>query len=107
MTALDTFWEVIDAQIEQLKTAKTADEVIDILANDKNPYGDPDIGSGDGFFAGSGGDPTVWGALAEAGWRTVWFEADYHFAMASPNQPTTYITYVEGDIYKDLHTAPR
>ncbi len=105
MTTLDEFWKVIDAQIEQLKTAKTADEVIDILANDKNPYGDPDIGSGDGFFAGSGGDPTVWAALADAGWKTVWFEADYHFAMSAPDGSG--ITYVEGDIYKDLHPQPQ
>ncbi len=96
-TTLSKFWDVIDAQIEQLTTAKSADEVIDILAKDKNPYGDPDIASGDGFFAGSGGDATVWGALAAAGWKTVWYEADYHFAMRAPDGSG--ITYVEGDIY--------
>lgn len=97
MGALDAFWAVIDQQIEELKTARSADDVLRILANEGNPYG-ADTSSGDGFFAGSGGDASVAGALEEAGWSMIWYEAHYHFAMRAPDGSA--ITYVEGDIYR-------
>ncbi len=94
---MDKFWEAITAQLTELKTAKTADDVLRIPATERVPFGGGE-GSGDGFFAGSGGDDTVYGALYAAGWRTAWYEASYHYAMTAPDGSG--ITYVEGDIYR-------
>lgn len=92
------FWDVIAGQVRELRTAATADDVIRILATERNPYGDPSITSAEAFFAGSGGDESVMGALAEAGWSAVWTEASYHWAMRAPDGSV--ITYIEGDIYR-------
>lgn len=90
---LDAFWAVVEQQLDQLKTAKTADDVIRICP------ATPGISSGDGFFGGSGGDASVEGALHEAGWTHIWREAHYHWAMHAPGDGGA-ITYVEGDLYK-------
>ena len=92
---LDGFWENIDAQIEQLRSARSADDVIRILGPVDREYG-----TGDAFFMGGGGDQTVYGALMEAGWKTAWFDAPYYFAMEAPDGSG--ITYVEGDIYRGV-----
>lgn len=95
----DNFWTVIEAQLIELRTAKTADDVVRILSLERNPHG-PGVAAGDadGFFAGGGGDGSVWAALADAGWSTVWRKASYYWAMQAPNGDL--ITYVEGDIYR-------
>lgn len=89
--SIGNFWEVIDQQVEELKTAKSADDVVKVL----NSFSAPS--SGDAFFAGSGGDGSVFGSLSEAGWTTVWYEAHYYWKMRAPDGST--IEYVEGDIY--------
>ena len=89
---MDTFWKAISAQLVELRTATNADDVINTL----NRYGPPS--SGDAFFAGGGGDETVSGALREADWSMVWYEASYHWCMVAPDGSV--ITYVEGDIYR-------
>lgn len=89
---MDDFWKAIEAQCAELRTAKTADEVIEIL----NRYGPPS--TGDAFFAGSGGDTQVHGCLDDAGWTYVWREADYYWVMQAPDG--SQITYVEGDVFK-------
>lgn len=100
----DNFWAVIDAQLEELKAAATADDVCRVLAHERNPYGRADMSSADGFFAGSGGDGTVRESLLAAGWSGVWAgsshaaEASYFWVMQAPNGDR--ITYVEGDIYR-------
>jgi hypothetical protein len=88
---MDKFWAAIEAQCTELRTAKTADEVIAIL--------DPPS-SGDAFFAGGGGDTSVSECLDEAGWEMIWRNASYHWAMRAPDGSA--ITYVEGDVYKGL-----
>lgn len=85
----DKFWTMIDAQIEELRVAKSATDVLRILA--VRDHTSP------AFFEGSGGDRSVYGALSEAGWDTVWYEANYHWAMVAPDGSS--ITYVEGDIF--------
>ncbi|MBT2609909.1 hypothetical protein J7I97_16915 [Streptomyces sp. ISL-87] len=87
---LDGFWKFIEAQLKELESARTADDVIRTMRADDCV--------GDAFFAGSGGDESVWGALHTAGWTTIWVEADYYFAMRAPDGSA--ITYVEGDIYR-------
>ena len=99
MTEVDDFWEIVDAQLLELKTAKSADDVLAILSRERNPYRDHDMVSGDGFFAGGGGDATPADPLYEAGWTTIWFEAPYYWALRSPDGESA-ITYVEGDVYR-------
>ena len=89
---LDGFWEAIDAQLEELRTATSADDVISIL----NRYSPPS--SGEASFAGGGGDERVDDALDRAGWTYIWFDAPYFWAMRAPDGSV--ITYVEGDIYR-------
>ncbi|MCY0941929.1 hypothetical protein [Streptomyces antarcticus] len=93
----DNFWVVVRAQLEELKTAGTADDVIRILSAERNPYGHETIAA-DGFFAGSGGDYSVWDSLDDAGWTQIWAEWHGYYAMRAPDGSV--ITYVEGDIYK-------
>ena len=85
------FWDVIDGQLDALKSAKSADEVLTICPRV------PDLSVGEGFFAGGGGDYTPRDSLWEAGWVTIWAEAPYYYALRAPDG--TAITYVEGDIY--------
>jgi hypothetical protein len=96
----DEFWAKVAAQLKELESAKGADDVARILSRERNPYGrewDGQAGGTIGFFAGSGGDGTVAGALRTAGWDYVWSAASYHWCMAAPDG--SMITYVEGDIY--------
>ena len=94
--SLDGFWAAIDAQLEELKSAKSADDVMRILAAERNP--DPYNESKRAFFAGSGGDGTVMDSLLDAGWRVTWSEASYYYTMQAPDGSK--ITYIEGDIEK-------
>ncbi|MGW5773128.1 hypothetical protein ACWEVY_28750 [Streptomyces longwoodensis] len=100
----DTFWTAVRAQLKELKSAKSADDVIRILSPERNPYRieDPNWdgidGAAQGFFAGSGGEDTVDEALDEAGWRYLWSRANYWWAMQAPDGSV--ITYVEGDVYR-------
>lgn len=88
------FWEAIEAQLEQVATATTADEVIAVFQPPS---------SGDGFFAGSGGDRDLEGVLSAAGWSHAWREAAYYWAMIPPGGDRRQgITYVEGDLYKGI-----
>ena len=85
----DPFWAKIAAQLTELRTAKTAADVLRILAveNHNSPA----------FFAGSGGDNNVDDALSAAEWRYVWSVANYHWVMQA--QDGSAITYEEGDIH--------
>jgi hypothetical protein len=76
---LSGFWEQISSQLEQLTSARSADDVITSLS------GKASASVGDAFFEGSG-------------WSIVWFEAGYHWCMQAPDGSR--ITYVEGDIYR-------
>ena len=93
------FWALIDRQIEQLRTATTAQQVIDIIG------ADPELGVGDAFFAGGGGDTLPDEPLGAAGWRYAWYKASYYWALTAPDG--TGITYVEGDIYLGVRSEPR
>lgn len=89
MLGLDGFWSVIDKQLEQARSAKTADDVLRIFAIDEH--------NSPAFFAGSGGDDRLDEALFAAGWGYAWARASYHWAMTAPDGSG--ITYVEGDIF--------
>jgi hypothetical protein len=91
------FWAVIDGQLEQAATARTAGDVLRIFGTAGNPYGDPSVSGAPGFFAGSGGDGSLMNALTDAGWTVAWAESGCHWAMRAPDGSG--ITYVEGDLY--------
>lgn len=97
------FWDAVKAQLTELRTAATADDVIRILSLERCPYRieDPSWdgmdGAAEGFFAGSGGDDTVDEALFSAGWRYLG-GTGIHYAMRAPGGDV--ITYCEGDIYR-------
>lgn len=84
----DPVWDVVDAQLREFKSVKSGAEVIALTDNAGQ-------GCGDGFFMGTGED--MWDALDDAGWRTVWSKANYHWKMRAPDGST--ISYVEGDLY--------
>jgi hypothetical protein len=90
---MDAFWAAIEAQLDLLKTAKSADEVVTILGGKQ-----VGVAAGDAFFAGGGGNGSIAGVLREAGWSVVWFKADYHWCMQAPDG--SQLTYVEGDVYR-------
>jgi hypothetical protein len=98
------FWAAIAAQLDELRTATSADDVFRILSPERNPYRleDPNWDGMDeaaeGFYAGSGGGDTVDDALDDAGWEYLWSRANYWWAMRAPNGDV--ITYCEGDIYR-------
>jgi hypothetical protein len=90
----DSFWDEIDRQIEELKSAKSAADVARILG-----AGEPGVAAGGtiAFFAGGGGDANPYYSLVDAGWRTLAYDAEYYWSMQAPNGDV--ISYVEGDIY--------
>lgn len=95
---MSAFWDAIDQQLEELKTAKTADDVLAILSPERMPDGDAEMCAGPAFFAGGGGDYTPADSLRGAGWTTLWYEAPYYYALRSPDGQSE-ISYVEGDVF--------
>lgn len=102
---MSEFWDAVNAQLMELRKARSADDVLRILSRERVPDGHSKLVAGDGFFAGSGGDDTVEDALTDAGWTLVWSEASYYYAMKGPDGSV--ITYVEGDIYRGDRKAQR
>jgi hypothetical protein len=91
------FWTTIRQQVSELKEAKSADDVVHTLSHDRNPYGSG-TGCEDGFFAGSGGEESVYEVLTGNGWREVWAESGIYYTLEAPDGSR--ITYIEGDIRK-------
>lgn len=98
------FWAAVRRQLDQARTATTAEQVLTIFALENSPYrlADPNWngmdGGAQGFFAGSGGEDTLDEALDDAGWTWLWSQAPYWWAMTAPDGSV--ITYCEGDIYR-------
>lgn len=92
----DKFWDKVKAQTEELRSARSADDVMRILSPERNPYG-PDWGgnAGEGFFV-SGLEDTMWDSLKAAGWKRVWTESPLYYVAKAPNGDL--ITYCEGDV---------
>lgn len=94
--ALSTFWEQIDHDLDRIEREQptTYAEVVDILKEQT----EPGISAAPAFFAGSGGDRSLYSALSVAGWKVIWAEAEYHYVARHPETGET-LTYVEGDVY--------
>ncbi|WP_235678706.1 hypothetical protein [Mycolicibacterium aubagnense] len=75
--------------------AKTADELIAAVA--AGP--DQAAGSGDAFFAGSGGDDQLFDALDRNAWEVFDVKARYWWKARS-TRDNSVIEYVEGDVKK-------
>lgn len=100
MGGLQGFWEHIDKQLEDLKSATSAEDVFRICPTTPGLSAD----AARGFFAGGGGDGEVSVSLEEAGWTMVSYRARYYWVMRAPNGDK--ITYVEGDLYSGNQMLP-
>lgn len=102
-----TFWQEVDRQLERIETEKPdtfaavrvilLDSTYGEIQRDIHLNGARVFSDRAAFFAGSGGERTLSSALREAGWRQLWCEASYHYAMYSP-LTLEVLTYTEGDI---------
>lgn len=104
----DRFWHEINKQLEELKSAQSADDVFRILSDERTPYrngADLRCAEAEGFFAGSGEEDSVRQALRAAGWKMAGCAAWYHYAMKAPDGSE--ITYIEGDIYRGNRIRPQ
>jgi hypothetical protein len=96
------FWPQITHQLERIVEEKpsTFEQIREILndpaytAISERPAGDS------AFFAGSGGDATLYEALRLAGWQVGRYQATYHYVMSN-NLTGEEITYIEGDVVPD------
>lgn len=88
--AVDDFWAAVGAQLDLIETERphTFAAVATILGSSEDHA----------FFAGSGGDRTLFASLRIAGWALVWAEASYHY-VAQHIISGEFLTYVEGDVY--------
>lgn len=110
------FWPQIDHQLTRIasQSPDTFDGVREILLDpayddivaDVNLNGQRTFDSDSAFFAGSGGDATLAGALHCAGWRIISSGASYYYTMAHPDTNET-LMYIEGDVVRgDIHSSP-
>lgn len=95
--SVDTFWTTVDACLDEIESALTVDEVITTL---NRHFADDlaQLGCGDAFFPGSGGDRQLRDALRTAGWTVVWSEAPYFYVARDVDGEL--MTYIEGDVYR-------
>lgn len=101
------FWGQIDHQLERIAvTATSFDDVRDILLDSRYDAivvenarnGSREFGADAAFFAGSGGDASLRGALTRAGWRIIRYEAAYYYLARSRSGEQ--LTYCEGDVLR-------
>jgi hypothetical protein len=90
------FWDVYDALMAQIKTARppSADALFAIL-------GKPEASAGEAFALEGG---SLMAALDMAGWDVYGIERDYLWEAVSPTGE--WIHYVEGDLYRGRHRPP-
>jgi hypothetical protein len=88
---LTGFWEAIDAQLAQVREAKTVDEVLAACPPE------PDVSVGAGWFGGSGGDEQLIDYLG-AGWKITRYSASYYWVAQDANGD--FLSYTEGDLDK-------
>lgn len=79
----ENFWDVIDAQLDEVEKARSYSQVKEIVGS---------------TFYGSGGDRQLGDALRVAGWRRVHMpnEWTHHYRVVSPTGDV--MEYCEGDI---------
>lgn len=93
--SLDQFWKDYEDGCAELAGVATVDDVIAIC---KARWG---RSSGEAFFPGGSGDVELLSILLDAGWRPVWIEAHYYFAIRDPQGDG--LSYTEGDIDRGIN----
>ena len=91
----DQFWDEIRRVLTEAAQAKTADELIAVVATGP----DQESGSEDAFFAGSGGDDQLLDALDESVWSVFDVKARFWWKARSLRDDSV-IEYIEGDVKK-------
>lgn len=101
------FWKQIDHQLERIRTeypntfARIREILLDPGYDEVLAYtqqnGTQTWTQRQAFFAGSGGDDTLFDALLDAGWMATRFEADYDYTALHPGTGQV-LRYTEGDL---------
>lgn len=94
MSPLDLFWKQIDDQLDAAAEATTVDQLMKVF--DKELLAPEDRGSGEAFFAGSGGDRQLLYVLDRRHWTIVIAKATYWWVARDSNGNE--VTYCEGDL---------
>lgn len=103
------FWAQINHQLSPITNAQasTFDEIRTVLldpvydevtANVHRNF-ERKFDADSAFFAGSGGEATLAGALRAAGWKVTEDEASYYYAMVHVDTGEK-LTYIEGDVVR-------
>lgn len=92
----DPFWDEIRRVLTSAAQAKTADELIAVVATGP----DQESGSEDAFFAGSGGDDQLFDVLDDSAFWTVFDVEEDFWWKARSLQDDSVIEYIEGDLKK-------
>lgn len=100
---MDDFWTAVNAQLDRIEAERPdtfagVAAILDPIIDQGAIYGTPP-GPGRAFFAGSGGDRSLWSALYAAGWRRTWIDADYYYTAEHPVTGAV-LTYCEGDVFE-------
>ena len=94
MMAMSGFWDLIDAQLDEIGAGcQTFDAVRLVLGRGSSPDAT--------FFAGSGGDRTLAEELRRSGWEHVWGDRIF-YVMRHPVSGEV-LTYIEGDVLRGDH----
>lgn len=91
----DQFWDEIRRVLDAAAQAKTADELVAVVATGP----DQESGSEDAFFAGSGGEDQLLDALDTSLWSVFDVKAQYWWKARSRRDDSV-IEYIEGDVKK-------
>lgn len=104
-----TFWQQIGHQLDRIATeapdtfdkvrAILLDPAYDQIVKDVNRNFRITFGPDAAFFAGSGGDRTLFHALYRAGWSVITMEASYYYVMRHETTGEA-LTYIEGDVVR-------
>jgi hypothetical protein len=109
LSAPQGFWAQIDHQLARIAAEKPetfdavrailTDPTYDSITAETNRNGERQFTNDTAFFAGSGGDKTLYGALDKANWYIRFYEASYHYVVFNRNTGETF-TYTEGDVHR-------
>lgn len=101
------FWAQIDHQLRRIATEKPTsfdvvraillDPAYGAIRADVDLNGTRSFDNDTAFFAGSGGDATLYAALRSAGWRPRGHRASYFYSMFNEHTGEI-LTYTEGDV---------
>lgn len=97
MTATVPFWTRVESYLDEAETIETVHELLETTRETFRD--DQNLGAGDAFFPGSGGDRQLGEALDDnPAWRVRFVEGDYHWTAVCSGGGR--IEYIEGDLYR-------